>query len=66
MVKCPFILALESRNQVREIVTFDLEVREIDGIVRSCKLTETANGCYLLIFCRSFRLLEVQLLPLFF
>ena len=66
MVKCSFVLALKSRNKVREIVTLDLEMREIDGIVRSCKLTETANGGYIFIFCRGFRLLEVQLLTLFF
>ena len=59
MVKCSFVLALKSRNQVREIVTLDLEMREIDGIVRSCKLTETANRCDIFIFCRGFRLLEV-------
>ena len=66
MVKCSFVLALKSRNQVREIVTLDLNMREVVGIVSSSQLTETANCCDIFIFGRSFRLLEVQFLTILF
>lgn len=66
MVKSPLVLALESRYEMRKIIIFDFNVREIRGIEIGGDFAETANSGDIFIFYGGSRLLKVYFFCLFF
>ena len=64
MVESPLVLAFESRDDVREVVVFYLDVREVQGIVGSGKFAEAGDGGAVLIFCGGLRVVVMQLIAL--